>query len=236
MKIINKASVPARSNPCLLLLSKTPGCLPVKTRLAADIGSDTALAIYCAFLQDIGHKIQQLGFPLRVHHLPGQAEEKPVLKGLLGDVSDMLPQLGEDLGSRMQHAFECAFAAGHDPVLLIGGDCPDLPPAILQAAFAALADHDCVLGPTFDGGYYLIGFRACGFAPLVFDFGDWGAQSVYGETLQRLQTAGIPFAELAAWDDIDTLAELKRLWQRNQTGWFSNSITMQLLQELFADG
>lgn len=217
----------------LILLSKTPGELPVKTRLAADLGSETAEALYRCFLAEIGTKCRGLNLPLRVHHLPGAPHEAPVFTELLGPAISCLPQQGEELGARMLTAFRQGFAAGYARLVLIGGDCPDLAPATLEAAFAALADQDCVLGPTADGGYYLLGFRRPGFFEPVFDFADWAAPGVYGETLRRLASAGVSYTSLPGWEDIDTLADLRRLWERNQSGWFAASQTMQALRRLW---
>lgn len=216
----------------ILLITKTPGRLPVKTRLAVDLDETTAVELYRCFLRDIGAKFRQLKLPLMVHHLPGSIDEQDVLTDLLGQVAGMYPQLGHDLGARMSEAFRRHFADGAEQLVLIGGDCPDLPPEIFNQAFSALDSHDCVLGPTRDGGYYLIGFTRAGYASVVFDFEDWGASTVYGETLERLQTAGKSYFELEQREDIDTLAELQHVYSQNQQGWFADSATMRLVQQI----
>ncbi|HEY9843336.1 MAG: TIGR04282 family arsenosugar biosynthesis glycosyltransferase [Candidatus Sericytochromatia bacterium] len=216
-------------------MTKTPGRQPVKTRLAADLGPGPAEELYCCFLRDIGVKFRELEIPLLVQHLPGKPEEADLLRTLIEPVAGCFPQSGHDLGARMQQAFVAGFAAGWRQLVLIGGDCPDLPPDTFTAAFAALENADCVLGPTADGGYYLIGFRCSGFVPAVFDFPDWGAETVYAETLRRLKQASATYKELPGWSDVDTLADLRKLWERNQNNWFTHSITMQALRRLWPD-
>lgn len=216
----------------VLLMTKTPGRLPVKTRLAPALGTPAAEALYACFLRDIGAKFRALGLPLRVHHLPGEPDEIPILSALLGQAAGFYPQAGQELGTRMRQAFEAGFAAGYQHLLLIGGDCPDLPPDTFTAAFAALDQHDCVLGPTRDGGYYLLAFSRGGFTPALFDFPDWSAATVYAETIRRLQAAGRSLLELPAWSDVDTLDDLQRMRQRSATGWFSGSATQRFLAGL----
>ncbi len=222
----------AAKSQAIVLMTKTPGYLPVKTRVAVDLNESIAIEVYRCFLRDIGDKFRALKLPLLVHHLPGQADEEPILRELLGPV-DVYPQSGHDLGARMQKAFEQHFAQGWEQLLLIGGDCPDLPPELFEQAFKALKTHNCVLGPTYDGGYYLIGFNQSGFAPAVFDFSDWGAKTVYGETIRRLQTGNVTYFELETRSDIDTLQELQQVYTHNQQGWYSDSHTMQLLKQLW---
>lgn len=199
----------------VLLLTKTPGFLPVKTRLAMEIGINQAESLYCCFLADIAEKLRGMGLPLLVCHLPGQPEEIKVLQNILGPVTTYSAQQGDDLGMRMLNAFMHGFAAGYQQLLLIGGDCPDLPESIFFQAFEALNQLDCVLGPTRDGGYYLIGFRQETFLPTVFDVSEWGAPTVYADTIQKLSTLQCRFAELAVWEDIDTLTDLQKMSNRH---------------------
>ncbi|MGV3523515.1 MAG: TIGR04282 family arsenosugar biosynthesis glycosyltransferase [Candidatus Sericytochromatia bacterium] len=199
----------------LLLLTKTPGHAPVKTRLAEDIGREQAEALYTCFLQDIGARCRRLKLPLHVFHHPGLSGEIRLLEQLLGPAAGYAPQQGSELGARMLDAFCDSFAAGTQALVLIGGDCPDLPQAYLEAAFDTLETHDCVLGPTRDGGYYLIGFRNPGFVPSVFAMRDWAAHTVYAETCKVLQEHGVSWRELPPWEDVDSLADLRRLWERH---------------------
>lgn len=113
-------------------------------------------------------------------------------------------QQGNDLGARMNHAFEAAVA----PLVLIGTDCPQLSPTDLCAAVAALAAHDVVIQPATDGGYVLIGLARP--QPLLFESIDWGGPEVLRQTRERIEALGLRCAFLPALDDLDSPADLQR--------------------------
>jgi len=113
-------------------------------------------------------------------------------------------QVGNDLGERMQHAFEAAGA----PLVLIGTDCPQLAPPDLAAAAAALAAHDVVIQPATDGGYVLIGLARA--QPALFESIDWGGPQVLRQTQARIATIGLRCALRPTLDDLDTAADLQR--------------------------
>lgn len=98
-------------------------------------------------------------------------------------------------------------------IVLIGADCPTLSPTELERSFDALADHDVVLGPAADGGYYLVGIssRCVDAAPIMFDVMTWSNSDVLAITRDRLRLAEINFAELPVREDVDTIVELHSL-------------------------
>jgi hypothetical protein len=114
-----------------------------------------------------------------------------------------------DLGRRMQRAMSHAFEQGCRQVVLAGTDIPDLTPAHLLQAFRALADHDVVLGPSLDGGYWLVGSRL---PVAIFDSIAWGTDGVLAQTLARITAQGLSVALLAPLKDIDTPQDLQA-WQ-----------------------
>ena len=93
--------------------------------------------------------------------------------------------------------------------MLIGSDSPTLPADYIQQAFERLQQHDAVLGPTEDGGYYLIGIRDA--VPPVFDGVQWGSPQVWRQTVDRLHESKVRFATLPTWYDVDVLDDLERL-------------------------
>jgi rSAM/selenodomain-associated transferase 1 len=133
------------------------------------------------------------------------------------------PQAEGDLGARMRAFFEWAFASGATRVVLIGSDSPTLPIPFVEEAFAALAQHPVVLGPTLDGGYYLVGadcqsvgeavLRPAASVPPIFERIDWSTSAVFEQTVERLRAAGLPYHVLPPWYDVDELADLARLKQ-----------------------
>jgi rSAM/selenodomain-associated transferase 1 len=127
-----------------------------------------------------------------------------------------MPQQGDGLGDKMAACFSQSFDLGYRRVLLTGSDLPTLPPDYLQQAVTLIAKPqvDVVLGPSKDGGYYLIGLRQLHRA--LFDNMCWSTGTVLAETVQRAEANGLRVARLPRWYDIDTPADLKRL-QTNLT-------------------
>ena len=110
---------------------------------------------------------------------------------------DIRVQEGADLGERLTSAFASMLAGPGDRAVAIGADCPDLDPATVREAFAALDRHDVALGPASDGGYYLIGLRRP--APGLFRGVSWGTDSVLAETLQGAAREGCPVVSCASF-------------------------------------
>ncbi|GAC1380996.1 MAG: hypothetical protein NVSMB30_28790 [Hymenobacter sp.] len=111
-----------------------------------------------------------------------------------------------DLGERMAAAFAAAFEAGARRVAIIGTDCPGLRAAHLTQAFAQLADHDVVLGPATDGGYYLLGLRQP--CPELFQNKAWSTASVLPDTVAEAERLGYRVALLPELRDVDTAVDL----------------------------
>ena len=117
------------------------------------------------------------------------------------------PQGDGDLGLRMERAFARAFAEGSRRVLLRGSDCPDLSAEIMIRAFEALRGHDLVIGPAFDGGYYLLGLAAP--QPSLFADMEWGDEAVLARTLKRAEAAGLRSFLLEYLADVDRPEDLR---------------------------
>lgn len=115
-----------------------------------------------------------------------------------------------DLGPRLRRAFDEARQTGADAAVAIGTDCPTLDEATVQRAFDALAEHDVVLGPASDGGYYLIGMRRP--HPELFEGIDWGGERVLAQTRDRLERLGLRTAMLPVRDDVDEPGDL-HVWE-----------------------
>lgn len=118
------------------------------------------------------------------------------------------PQGSGDLGRRLARATGRAFCAGADGVLLLGADSPTLPVSFLTTAATNLSRHQAVLGPSEDGGYYLLGLRQP--LPVLLERIDWGSEKVADQTRRRAAVAGIDLWELPVWYDLDRFDDLKR--------------------------
>lgn len=118
------------------------------------------------------------------------------------------PQGDGTLGDRLTRAVDRAFSGGAESVLLLGADSPTLPPLVLDQAIATLTQHDAVLGPCDDGGYYLLGLRRA--YPTLFRDINWGSSTVARQTRRRAADEGIDLHELQSWYDLDQFSDLTR--------------------------
>ena len=209
---------------CILLFVKYPEKGMVKKRLSEEIGADASVALYKNFVLDLLASVKGLSIPLWICFYPEDHSEKFSL--WLGAQYRFIPQKGKDLGERMKNAFSHAFYHGFRKVILIGSDIPDLPNDFIDSAFLSLATSDAVIGPSHDGGYYLIGFGSDLFVPEIFEGITWGSNTVLQETLEILRLKGKKVHSLPEWGDVDTLSDLRDLQKRNQNTFFSHSGTM----------
>src|SRR5687767_11640508 len=146
-------------NQALVLMTKAPRGGDVKTRLCPPLGFDEAAALHrCFFLDTLEKMISIETATPFISYTP--ALERAYFEALAPGAV-LLPQRGSDLGARMADCFDQLFALGYTGVLLTGSDLPTLPPSVFRQALALLASPqiDMVLGPSEDGGYYLIGLR-----------------------------------------------------------------------------
>jgi uncharacterized protein len=195
----------------------TPG--QVKTRLAADVGDEAAALLHRACLETLLRRFWDLDARRVLAFTPaGRAADFAALVESLHSSGGALcsalhwqlePQSSGDLGAKMDNYFKSAFATGMQRVVLIGSDSPTLPESFVVDAFDRLAENDAVLGPTGDGGYYLIGLSRL--VPRLFDKISWSTSAVWPQTLDRLQAVLCSHHVLPLWDDVDTLADLARL-------------------------
>jgi rSAM/selenodomain-associated transferase 1 len=219
------------SNNCVLLFVKSPVRGRVKTRLAAETGEDFAVGLYKCFVEDLISLVENLDVQLRLcFHPPGT---KLNFSEWLGEQHRYRSQTGNDLGERLRNAFESAFSAfeeGFSKVVAIGSDSPDLPVDFLRRAFEELESHDAVIGPSSDGGYYLIGFSRSSFLPDAFDNIAWSSDGVFEQTVCTLKQHGRDVCFLPLWHDVDTAANLKSLLLRTKNTPFEKSRTYRYLK------
>lgn len=218
----------------LLLLAKYPELGCVKTRLAKDIGERQALQLYKAFFQDSMERFQSDAYQFALHLSPREAiatclKTYPIIETIV-------PQVNGNLGEKMRSAMENAFENGAMKVVLIGSDTPHLPPEWIQNAFDRLDRDDLVLGPTTDGGYYLIGISSPRLLPVVFESISWSTSLVLDQTVQRIQKESASYFLLPFFRDIDTVDELKWCYEHAAEYGYSQSQTVAELGVLFFRG
>ena len=189
----------------LIIFVKAPRAGFVKTRLAAALGPHGALAAYRALVERVLGELSPLR-DVELRFTPDDAASE--ISTWLRPCWRTAPQGEDDLGARMSRAFAEAFASGATRVVLIGSDCPHVTTGDIAAAAAALDDHDAVLGPAEDGGYWLVALRAP--APGLFGQIAWSTEGVLTQTLARAQSLGLRVHLLRTLPDVDTVED----WQR----------------------
>jgi rSAM/selenodomain-associated transferase 1 len=224
-------SNPSSSGRCILVFVKLPEAGKVKARLSEDLDENTACSLYKVFVLDLLDTLKKGHYIVRICFYPPGAEEK--LSDWLGKDLFYIPQTGKDLGARMENAFIDIFSQGYSEVLLIGSDLPDLPGRIIEEAFEGLKSNGAVVGPAFDGGYYLIGFRKDTFLPEIFQGIHWGTNTVFAKTMEMFKRSDYRVHVLTKWWDVDGIADLKALFERNRHTEFLGSRTMIFLTEHF---
>ena len=192
---------------CLLFFIKNPEKGNVKTRLASAMGDEKAVKLYKRFLLEMLSTLNRGTFLFYLCFYPDHSLKD--LKRWLGDHYLYTPQYGENLGEKMKNGFVEAFAMSFKRVVLIGSDIPDLPLEFIEEAFTSLNEKDAVIGPSIDGGYYLIGFRDKSFSPQVFEGVPWGQETVFKKTMKLLEREGKTVHTLQPLRDIDTIKDLQ---------------------------
>jgi hypothetical protein len=211
---------------CILFFVKYPEPNRVKTRLAHRLGAETAAEIYRCFVVDLAGTLRATSAD--VHVLFDPPNDLGTFQQWLGNGFSYTPQKGADLGDRMRNAFEDTFAAGSVKAVLIGSDSPDMPAEFVSRALEALDSYDGVVGPSSDGGYYLIGFTRTGFLPYVFGDIRWSGEAVLTQTLKKLEQGRRSVFVLPQWHDVDTFEDLKLLLARSRYSEFAKSATFRL--------
>ena len=201
------------SRQCILFFLRAPEKGRVKTRLAKSMGEDAALALYRSFVLDTLEMLARTRYPVIICGHP--KEKIPEIDAWLGGRFPCWPQTGDSLGGKMSTAFSRAFSEGFDKAVLIGSDIPDLPERIIEQAFLAIGDQGTALGPSPDGGYYLVAFSAPAFLPRIFENIPWGTEKVLEKTLAVLRAHDAPVSLMEPWRDIDTAEDIEALLKRH---------------------
>jgi len=220
------------ASTALIVFAKAPVAGQVKTRLCPPLTPDEAASLHGSLVLDLLDRCQSLkgcdaivaGAPSQNHPFFGAMKTR--FKIPIWD------QVGDDLGARMAHAFQAALGSSYHSVLIVGTDIPGISVSLITTAFKSLQDHDIVLGPTVDGGYYLIGLRTP--VPELFENIPWSTDQVFSLTEEKIKALGLTLTVLPMLRDLDTVDDLQVFIQdsqdrKNQV--FSNR-TKNVLQEL----
>ncbi|UCH66618.1 MAG: TIGR04282 family arsenosugar biosynthesis glycosyltransferase [Ignavibacterium sp.] len=194
----------------------------MKTRLAKDVGHDFAVSFYKVCAEHTFNEILKLKENSIAPFLFCSDEnEIDEVKKWSNDKFRYYPQLGNDLGERMLNAFNKVFDEGYKKVILVGTDVPGINAKLISKALAHLENYDCVVGPSEDGGYYLIGLNSA--TPNLFDGISWSTDLVFSKTVETLETENHSYLVLEKLIDVDTIDDLKK-WRNNNKSLISNSV------------
>lgn len=202
----------------LMMLTRYPLPGRAKTRLIPHLGAEAAAQVQRQMAEHLLRQglalKQQLSLTFEVHFTGGSLAQ---MRHWLGPEVVYQAQGPGDLGQRLIWTFEQGFATGGERLLAIGSDCPAITPAHLRTALEQLQQHDLVLGPALDGGYYLIGLRKP--VPGLFEGIDWGTERVLEQTLAIASRLQLSTALLEPLPDIDRPEDLpvwEKIWGERQ--------------------
>jgi len=241
---ILKRDVPAlpRAGLCALaVMTKAPRAGTVKTRLIPPLTAEEAAKLNTCFLRDISETIQRSN--QATGKSAGVAVYTPVgaenaYEKILPSEFFLMPQRGQQFGERLRSAAEDLFSVGFESVCLINSDSPTVPADFFSQATRILAQPDgrIVLGPSDDGGYYLIGLKRL--HARLFEDIDWSTEKVLQQTIDRAGEINMGVHLLPSWFDVDDRATLQRLcidlFERDTK--HSAVATKSFLDNLFAQG
>lgn len=217
-------------------MTKAPHAGKVKTRLVPPLTAEEAAALNICFLRDITSTIQLTtknarGIGIAVY-TPVGAEHS--YEGIVPDDFFLVPQRGEGFGERLRFATEDLLRLGFESVCLINSDSPTVPAEVFNDAIDVLArpEDRVVLGPSDDGGYYLIGLKKL--HGRMFEEIDWSTEKVLQQTIDRAAELDLDVHLLRSWFDVDDRSTLHRLCKSLLGSAFNESApaTQRFLSEL----
>ena len=197
----------------LVIMAKAPKPGAVKTRLAPGLSPDTVTDFYCCLLDDTLALARSLSDVELAIMCPSPDVDE--LKQLAGNETSIVAQRGEGLAAGLTSVFAHFAESGRRRTIAFNSDSPHLPRSVLETSFETLAAHDLVVGPTHDGGYYLVGAKAS--HPALFANDAMGTSSALEKLLSHARTLelsvgfAVPSYDIDVPDDLTRLAEELRL-------------------------
>jgi len=191
-------------NNTLIIFLKYPQAGKVKTRLAQSIGDSKAVEIYKKLVHLTLKQTKSKNYQQLIYFSPKNKKEE--IRLWLEGQEFFFPQRGENLGERLSDSFKNAFKLGAKKVVVIGTDCPFVDKNNIQEAFLKLEKNDAVIGPTEDGGYYLLGLKLA--EEQLFENVPWSSCSVFDQTIDILTRLNFQFDVLKKYRDLDTIEDL----------------------------
>lgn len=203
----SQAVAPLRNRDrVLVIMAKAPRPGAVKTRLTSSLPVPAVTELYCCLLEDTLALAKSLtGVEVAVLC---PSPDKHELEQLVGNEAEVVPQKGEGLAAGLTSVF-AYFTSGQRAVIAFNSDSPHLPAAVLKTAFQILGTHDVVIGPTYDGGYYLVGAKAA--HPTLFENDGMGTGNALEALMGRARALHLSTGFTDHFYDIDVADDLIRL-------------------------
>jgi uncharacterized protein len=220
---------PGKTRPAdntLMVFFKEPIEGFVKTRLAKDIEEAGALKVYKVLLEYTLEIVLETKDVKVMLCYEGKGKVRLPLHAIRKDYG-LMGQAKGDLGQKFLMAFRYLFSEGALKVVVIGTDCIGLTPKVLQSAFSGLKDHDITIGPTEDGGYYILGLKDPNVAQRILTDIPWSTDKVFQETMKKAKGSSVKV--LPKLYDVDTLKD----WERAK---LEDKRIAALLKELEKEG
>jgi len=197
----------------IALVCKTPAIGRGKSRLWPLLGRERTAQLSACFIRDLAETLTALPATLsrQCYALFSPAGTEVVLRKLLTPDWELIPREADDVGQVLEASLNTLLQAGHEGVIFMNSDSPSLPGVLIEEAITELrANGDrVVLGPSVDGGYYLIGLKR--FDPALFRNMAWSTPAVFTETCARAAQMGLPVHVLHEWYDVDEAEDFQRL-------------------------
>jgi rSAM/selenodomain-associated transferase 1 len=212
------------SKNLVIVFAREPIKGSLKTRLASTFGKEKTLLLYKCFINDIIDTLKSTQYEFKIAGYPDVA----LINSEFGDYNNFIQESG-NLGDKMKNAFNSQFELGYENIVLIGSDTPHIPKGYFEEAFGSLQKNDLILGPSLDGGYYLIAFNKYGFNEKIFDDITWSTSVVLRETLAKSQGKKVHL--LKELNDIDTQEDLEEFYNQYKDSYFKSSNTINFLKE-----
>ena len=190
-------------NNALIIFARKPVLGKVKTRLAATIGNDKALEIYKKLLNHT--RTVATNSNCEVFIFLTETDEEKFWEGFTCQL-----QNGENLGEKMEHAFNMLLNKGYKECIIVGSDCPGLNVEIIDSAFENLRLKEIIIGPAEDGGYYLLGIKKM--YSSLFRKKNWSTKNVFSDTLLDIKKLGLSYHIMPILNDVDEEKDIPPEW------------------------
>ncbi len=207
---------------CFVVFVKYPVSGEVKTRLYDFIPENKVVELYRCFIKDIFRTIRKTkeDFYVALNKIDYLDNFKKEFK--IND--NIFIQKGKDLGQKLHNAFIVVFNKKYDNCIITGSDIPEISIAILKKAIGQLSCNDAVIGPTYDGGYYLIGFNKNNYCSRIFEGIPWSTEKVFEKTTSIMNNKSLKFDILPYLNDIDVYDDVCNFFNRNKVNNYLLSI------------